>query len=232
MSDLFGRIGRSAAPAATVDEMMLYARRLLFRASRWMLAFRPQPLAIAAEITRYTERVTQLSTVMGGWYGASSARDVDERAASYRERGVPDDVAGEVAMSLHRFCLLDIIDSAEIADRDPAEVGELYFAVMEHFGLEELLTAVSDLDRGDRWHALARLALRDDMHGALRAITLKILEVSEPDESSAEKIDEWESSQSSRLGRVRTVLAEITESGTQDLATLSVAARQLRSMIR
>ena len=232
LSDLFGRIGRSAAPAATVDEMMLYARRLLFRASRWMLAFRPQPLAIAAEITRYTERVTQLSTVMGGWYGASSARDVDERAASYRERHVPDDVAGEVAMSLHRFCLLDIIDSAEIADRDPAEVGELYFAVMEHFGLEELLTAVSDLDRGDRWHALARLALRDDMHGALRAITLKILEVSEPDESSTEKIDEWESSQSSRLGRVRTVLAEITESGTQDLATLSVAARQLRSMIR
>lgn len=169
---------------------------------------------------------------MGGWFGASSARDVDERAASYRERGVPDDVAGEVAMSLHRFCLLDIIDSAEIADRDPAEVGELYFAVMEHFGLEQLLTAVSDLDRGDRWHALARLALRDDMHGALRAITLKILEVSEPDESSAEKIDEWESSQSSRLGRVRTVLAEITDSGTQDLATLSVAARQLRSMIR
>ncbi|MET9200842.1 NAD-glutamate dehydrogenase [Gordonia sp. NPDC003585] len=232
MSELFSRIGRTDAPAETVDQMMLYARRLVFRASRWMLAFRPQPLAIAAEITRYTERIGRLSAVMDEWFGESSARDVDDRVAGYRDRGVPEELARDVAVSLHRFCLLDIIDSAEISDRDPVEVGELYFAVMEHFGLEDLLTAVSNLDFGDRWHALARLALRDDMHGALRALTLKILEVSEPEESSAEKIDEWESSQSSRLARVRTVLSEIDESGTQDLATLSVAARQLRSVIR
>ena len=70
------------------------------------------------------------------------------------------------------------------------------------------------------------------MHGALRALTLKILEVSEPDESSDEKIAEWESSQSNRLSRLRTVLDEIEETGTLDLATLSVAARQLRSVIR
>ena len=118
------------------------------------------------------------------------------------------------------------------ADRDPVEVGELYFAIMEHFGLEELLTAVSTLEYGDRWHALARLALRDDMHGALRALTLTILQSSEPDESAAEKISEWESSHSSRLSRVRTMLADIEQGPELDLATLSVAARQLRSLIR
>ena len=115
---------------------------------------------------------------------------------------------------------------------DAGEVGDLYFGVMEHFGLEQLLTAVSGLEFGDRWHALARLAVRDDMHGALRALTLRILEVSEPGESTADKIAEWESSRSNRLSRVRSVLREIEETGTADLATLSVAARQLRSVIR
>ena len=232
MSDVFERIRHSPAPVEVVDEMMLYARRLVFRASRWLLAFRPQPLAMAAEVTRYTGRVTRLSDVAGAWFGESSRRDIADRARTYIDQGVPEDLAQTVAASLHRFCLLDIIDAAEIADRAPEEAGELYFAVMEHFGLEGLLTAVSTLDYGDRWHALARLALRDDMHGALRALTLKILEVSEPDESSADKIAEWESSQSNRLNRVRTVLEEIEETGTLDLATLSVAARQLRSVIR
>ncbi|MFT4126957.1 MAG: NAD-glutamate dehydrogenase [Gordonia sp. (in: high G+C Gram-positive bacteria)] len=232
LSGLLARIQRSAAAVAAIDEMTHYARRLLFRVSRWFLAFRPQPLAIGAEITRYAGRVEALTPSVAGWFGTGSAADVDERVAAYRALGVADDLAHDVAISLHRFCLLDIIDVAEIADRDPVEVGDLYFAVMEHFGLEELLTAVSRLDYGDRWHALARLALRDDMHGALRALTLKILDDSEPEETSAQKIAEWEGGFSSRLARLRAMLDEIEGAGNLDLATLSVAARQLRSVIR
>lgn len=232
VTDLLDRIQSAPASIEAVDEMMLYARRLIFRASRWLLAFRPQPLALAAEITRYRERVGALTTRLDGWFGPTSAADVDNRVEHFRSLGVAPVLAHDVAISLHRFCLLDIIDAAEIADRDPVEVGELYFAVMEHYGLEGLLTAVSKLDYGDRWHALARLALRDDMHGALRALTLAILEDSEPGEETSEKIAEWESAHSSRLARVRSMLKEIESVGDVDLATLSVAARQLRSVIR
>ncbi|GAA1480357.1 NAD-glutamate dehydrogenase [Gordonia sinesedis] len=232
ISDLLHRITHAPTNVDVGEEMTHYVRRLLFRASRWLLGFRPQPLAIAAEITRYSELVEQLTPLIDGWMGPTSATAVDTRAQGYIDAGVPADLAHDVANSLHRFCLLDIIDAAEISDRDPAEVGELYFAVMEHFGLEELLTAVSSLEYGDRWHSLARLALRDDMHGALRALTLRILEVGEPDESAEEKIAEWEASNSSRLARVRSMLTDIEDSGSLDLATLSVAARQLRSMIR
>jgi glutamate dehydrogenase len=145
---------------------------------------------------------------------------------------VPEKTAQAVAVSLHRFCLLDIIDAAEISDRDPAEVGELYFALLDHLGVEQLLNAVSDLDRKDRWHSLARLALRDDLHGALRALCLVILDSGEPEESADEKIADWELGNASRLSRVRGTLSEIAGSGELDLATLSVAARQLRSIIR
>ena len=45
-------------------------------------------------------------------------------------------------------------------------------------------------------------------------------------------IADWESTNASRLSRARAALGEIVESGTLDLATLSVAARQIRSMVR
>jgi glutamate dehydrogenase len=232
LHDLWQEIASVPCSVETTDAMIVYARRLLFRASRWMIAGRPQPLAMAAEVTRYADLVGELSPQLTGWLRGSSADGVERRAARLRGDGVPDSTAEAVAVSLHRFCLLDIIDAAEIADREPAEVGELYFEVMDHLGVEDLLTAVSELDRKDRWHSLARLALRDDLHSTLRALCLVILDSAEPDESPAEKIADWELGNASRLARVRTTLGDIAESGTLDLATLSVAARQLRSSIR
>ncbi|MBA4026257.1 MAG: NAD-glutamate dehydrogenase [Gordonia sp.] len=238
VTDIFGlhALWRDIAAAPcdipTTNAMVVYTRRLLFRASRWMIAGRPQPLAMAAEVTRYGELVAELSPRLPNWLRGISEGGVGERASDLVDAGVPEKTAQDVAVSLHRFCLLDIIDAAEIADRDPEEVGELYFALMDHLGVEQLLNAVSDLDRKDRWHSLARLALRDDLHGALRALCLVILDSGEPEESADEKIADWELGNASRLSRVRGTLSEIAESGELDLATLSVAARQLRSTIR
>ena len=137
-----------------------------------------------------------------------------------------------VATGLYQYSLLDVIDIADIVDREPAEVADTYFALMDHLGTDSLLTAVSRLERDDRWHSLARLAIRDDIYGSLRALCFDVLAVGEPDENGEEKIAEWEMTNSSRVTRARRTLAEIYEGGELDLATLSVAARQIRSMTR
>jgi len=59
-----------------------------------------------------------------------------------------------------------------------------------------------------------------------------VLSGSEPDESAQEKIEQWEQANSSRMARARAALSEIAAVGTLDLAMLSVAARQVRSMVR
>ena len=88
-----------------------------------------------------------------------------------------------VATGLYQFSLLDVIDIADIVDRDTAEVADTYFALMDHLGTDGLLTAVSRLSRNDRWHSLARLAIRDDIYGSLRALCFDVLAVGEPDEN-------------------------------------------------
>lgn len=232
LSRLRGRIVASEGEIAAVDEMLVYLRRLLFRASRWLVATRPQPLAIAAEIARYSGRVADLDARLPDWLGETTRAEIADRARGWTQAGVPADIAQDVAASLHRFCLLDIVDAAEIADRDVDEVGELYGTLLEYLHVEQLLSAVSALDSGDRWQSLARLALRDDLFAVVRAVTLEVLAVGEPDETPQEKIAEWELHNASRLARARATLEEIEASGHWDLATLSVAARQLRSVIR
>ena len=228
---LWDEIRSADLTAESSDALLLESRRVLDRVARWLLANRPQPLAVGAEISRYARKVALLRGRVSGWIDGHQARDLDDRVFSAVERGAPHALAAKVYQLLDIFCLLDIIDVADITDHDPAEVAELYFALDAHIGIDWLLTSVSGLARGDRWHSLARLALRDDLYSSLRAITKEVLLGGEPHESAAEKIAEWESTNSSRLARARAALGEIAESGPLELATLSVAARQVRSMV-
>jgi glutamate dehydrogenase len=111
-------------------------------------------------------------------------------------------------------------------------VAALYYAISEHLSFDRVLSSVSALARGDRWHALARLALRDDLYGSLRAITLDTLREADPGTPVEQAIEQWEKANASRLVRARSGLDEVDKTGVLDLATLSVVSRQLRGLAR
>ncbi|MEV2226043.1 NAD-glutamate dehydrogenase [Nocardia vinacea] len=229
---LWQRIRTTPMPTAARDELERETRRTLDRVSRWLLTSRPQPIAIGADIARYRDGVRRLAgQMLPARLPAAHAEDLATHARAVVERGAPAELAEEVYRLIHLFPLLDILDVADIAERDAEEVAELYYALDDHFQIERLLTAVSNLARDDRWRTLARLAVRDDLYDSLRSLTLDVLTASEPDESTADKIAEWESVNRPRLARAGASLGEIFAAGTHDLATLSVAARQVRSMV-
>ncbi len=147
-----------------------------------------------------------LTPRMSEWLRGDDKAIVDKEAARVRAHGVSEDLAYMVATGLYQYSLLDVIDIADIVDREPAEVADTYFALMDHLGTDGLLTAVSRLGRDDRWHSLARLAIRDDIYGSLRALCFDVLAVGEPDETGEEKIAEWEMTNSSRVARARRTL--------------------------
>lgn len=219
-------------PVALSDRMTLDTRRLIDRAGRWLLNYRPQPLAVGAEINRFAAKVKVLTPRMSEWLRGDDKAIVEQEAGAFAAQGAPEELAYQVAAGLYRFSLLDIIDIADITETETADVADTYFALMDRLGTDGLLTAISALPRNDRWHSLARLAIRDDIYSSLRSLCLDVLAVGEPDESGEEKIAEWEHISASRVERARRTLTEIYESGAKDLATLSVAARQIRRMTR
>lgn len=222
--------------AAETAALLAESRRVLDRGARWMLNSRPQPIAIGAEVNRYASRIAALSAAMGEWgieYD-SQARASADRAES---AGVPSELALSVSRALYRFSLLDVVDIADITEREDDEVGQLYFAMMQHLRVDRMLGAVAELPRGDRWSEMARLALRDDLYGALRALTIEVLNFTDPGEPADQKIADWESHNSRSLERVRSLLAEILdaeegEPPANQESILSVATRALRSVLR
>ena len=181
---------------------------------------------------RFASKVAELAPRIIAWLRGGDHEIVLKDAHELVSQGVTEDLAGSVAAALYSFSLLDIIDIADIVDRDAAEVADTYFALMGALGIDTLLTAVSELPRNDRWHALARLAIRDDIYGSLRSLCFDVLAIGESDESGEEKIAEWEHMCGQRIERARRTLTAIDEVDERDLAILSVAARQIRAMTR
>ncbi len=219
-------------PAAGQDRMHLEARRLLDRAVRWFLGRRPQPLDVSAEIARYASVVAALTPRMPELVRGVEHRNVVRDTAELVEAGVDKQLARRVAYNLYTFSLLDIVDVALETQRDSFETAEVYYSLSEHLDLDRMLSQVTALERGDRWHALARQAVRDDLYRSMRMLTADVLSTTSPGQHPADKIAQWESENASRLARARTTLTEIAQSAAGDLAALSVAAREVRSMIR
>ncbi len=222
---------------AVSDGIVLESRRLLDRASRWFLTNRPQPLAVGAETARFAGSVQELRGRLARLMRGRELATVESQAAELRGAGVGAECALRSATLVYDYGLLDVVELTELSEREreprrPDEVAALYYALSEHLGIDLALTSVSALERGDRWHALARLALRDDLYGSLRAITLDALREAAPGTPVDEAIAQWEAANASRLVRARSALHEVETAGQLDLATLSVVSRQLRGLAR
>jgi glutamate dehydrogenase len=226
-------------PTEVADRLVLETRRLLDRASRWLLSNRPQPIPVGAEINRFSPVVRELAPKVMGMLEGRARQEALDMVTELVGEGVPESLAARVATLLDAYCLLDIIDVTELAEREeadgersPEETAELYYALSHHLDVDAMLSSISALGREDRWHSLARLALRDDLYSSMRAITLDALQHSDPGQSTEQKIESWEQTNAWRLSRARVALDEIRRSEQLDLATLSVAVRQVRSMVR
>src|SRR5690606_8963112 len=83
-------------PVAVTDRMTLDLRRLIDRAGRWLLNYRPQPLAVGAEINRFAAKVTALTPRMLEWLRGDDAAIVAKHVGEFRAQGVPEDLAADI----------------------------------------------------------------------------------------------------------------------------------------
>jgi glutamate dehydrogenase len=219
-------------PTSVTDHMILQTRRLLDRASRWMLSHRPQPLDVGAEIDRFQPVVRELGGVVADLLKGGERDAVEQETRRLVDNHVREPIARRLASLVATYSLLDIAEIAEAAGHLHGVTAELYFALSEHLGVDRMLNAVAALAHGNRWHALARLALRDDLYHSLRAVTLDVLLTSNHTDRTKGKISKWRQANTARLARARRTLDEIGASERHDLPTLSVAANQIRRMVR
>jgi glutamate dehydrogenase len=217
---------------AAQTALYLEFRRLLDRAVRWFLTSRPAELDIAGEVARFRPGVEAYAGRMSELLQGSERARLVRRAGDLQGKGVPEELALSAASLLDAYSLLDCIELAEDTGEPLQNVVGVYFRASETFSIDAMLTRVSALPREDRWDALARGAMRDDLYAVLESLTRSILEVSDRSAEPAARLEAWSELNADALGRARQALGGIERMSHAGIAALSVALRTLRTVTR
>lgn len=223
----------NVVPTDVQTRLYLEFRRLIDRTTRWLLHSRPVALDIGSEIARFAPVVADLVPRLPQLLqGSEHDRWAENARDTFGAPGVPDELAGQAAALLDAYSLLDITEQAHRTGTQAQDIAQVYFALSERLGVDRMLHAVSALPREDRWDALARGAVRDDLYSVLDAFTAAVIAGTPDDLPAPQRLESWVTANEesvTRAGQALTGLSELEQPG---LAPLSVALRTLRSVIR
>jgi glutamate dehydrogenase len=239
------------AMAGTVDvdariAVVLEARKLVERATRWLLVNRRPAFGIAETVSFFNSGVCTVRASIPKLLSGSDLSGFEERRASVAGSGVPAGLADEVAAMVPSYSAFDIVTSATATEHGVEETAAVYFLLADRLQLCRLRDLIVALPRDDRWAAVGRSALRDDLYAAHAALTCDVLAVGRTSTaltgafavagdgsagSAADRVTAWEAANSAEVSRAKATLAEIWESNRFTFTTLSVAVRVIRTLV-
>ncbi len=217
--------------AANVQiDLLLEGRKLVERASRWLLRNRPQPLDVAANTSYFTDGARAVARVIPELIPEAGRARLEKNIAHLVAAKIPEGLARRVAVYNELFSALDIVEVARSEQMSVEDVSAVYFSLGEELDLHWMRDQIIALPRENRWQALARAALRDDLHTQERILTRDVLRQESNKSDAGSRIAAWTTHNKVAVDRCHQVLTDLKSGPKPDFAMLSVAMREIRSM--
>ena len=211
-------------------DLLLEGRKLVERASRWFLRNRPQPLYVDDNIAYFAQGVRAVARVIPELIPEDARTQMQERVAQLVAANVPEELARRVAIYNELFAALDIVEVAKSEQMSVEDVSAVYYLLGEQLDLHWMRDQIIALPRENRWQALARAALRDDLQSQERLLTRDVLRQVSLQADAGSRIAAWMEGNDTAVQRCRQVLADLKSGPKADFAMLSVAMREIRGM--
>ncbi|WP_110239301.1 NAD-glutamate dehydrogenase [Nocardioides gilvus] len=226
---------RLAASAQT--RMRIEMRTLVERASRWLVNQYPSPLDSEEIVDSVSVPVQRLMAGLPEMLPGVEHSAFIERRDGLVGEGVDVELATRVAVLPPAYALLGVVETAHRDGLPPDRVARVHFALGERLGLPRLVRAVVGLPRADRWQAMARAALRDDLYAVHARLTADVLAVARASGDATEDGDmgeddavaRWEESRGAKVAQAVDTLTDILDDE-GDLARMSVGLRVVRGL--
>ncbi len=217
--------------AGTQLSMLIEGRRLVERATRWLVrSLGRSTIDVAATTARFATGARLLAQALPKVLVGDDRESFQDRLVELAAAGVPPPLARRVASMPALLAAFDIVDDAALTSAPQPVVMAVYFGIGSRLGLDWLRDRILELPRDDRWQALARAALRDDLYEMHRALTRDVLADGAPHGAPA-AIEAWLAANQAAVERSQGVVADVQAARTYDTTTLPVALRELKNLV-
>lgn len=232
MRDLWQKIEAldNRVPAVQQYEMMNATARLLRFVTYWLLNHCADNLNIQQQVARLQPGIQQLAKALPNVLQSATLKHTSPQFASaLQSKDVPVAVIQQMAY-LEAMCSApDIVELATAHQRGIVEIATLYFDLDEPLSLAWLRKHIVGLNAKDRWQALARNTLRDQLYALQRNLCAQILKAN-PRASIETALNAWRTQHAGSIQQSQLTLKDIQLSTQVDFAGLSVALQAIRKL--
>lgn len=219
-------------PAKLQTSMFRDINRMVNDVTQWFLR-NCEELNVGAKIELFRPAVAKVIAAFDDIVPMDAAfrKTLEKKAQSLIDQDVPEELARRIASMAQMVAVCDVVRIAEATGRDVVEVGGAYFSVGVRFKLGVLRAAADSIDANTHWEKLARAALIDDLFGHQRELTRVVLTEGKAGSAPADMVAEWTKNHWRGCTRCDQLLEELGDVGQIDFAMITVANRQIRSLM-
>ena len=196
--------------------------------TRWLLA-RPGAIPdIATAVERYHDGFKDIRAGQGILPDSQRPAYVAS-LRDWKEKGVSNELAGQLAALPYLESCCDIIELARERKLKVIDVAKVYFRLGDALSLPWLATQIDALKVDGRWHAVARGVLRDELSAQQRTLVGQVLQTA--GNSPDAKVKAWIERDDQSLRFTLSMLNELAAQKTLDYPTASVAVQRLSQLV-
>jgi glutamate dehydrogenase len=211
------------------NELMTGVDWLVETTSRWYLV-RAHGVRLSDAVGGARAAFAELSGVLDQ-IGSDVWRDEHETTERRLvAEGVPVDVARRHAFQGELVHGPDIIAVAHATGRSVLEVARGFFLLGEQLEFDWLETRLDEMPTGSRWQRWAQQSLEDDLFTLRRQMVEKVLALA-GGAPIDEAVEAFLKDRADAFGRLQGFMRSLAMEGITDLAQLTVALRQIRSLL-
>jgi glutamate dehydrogenase len=216
-------------PAQVQTDMMDAVSALLERAIIWLLRSDYEKLDIAAYVSEFKPRIAALSERVNDILPTPLLQRLQAREGELAADGIPDALAHRVASLDVMSAALDIVRISR-AGRPVDETAKVYFGLGARFGLDRLRAAGASLTADTPWQKQAIASVIDDLFAFQSVLASRVIAESNGSRDGA-AVDSWLAQRGRVVERIDQMLNDLKTAPAVDLAMLTVASRQLRTLV-
>jgi glutamate dehydrogenase len=214
-------------PAQIQTEMMLDVGRLLERAMQWLLRGSYENLNVAMLVAEFGPKIGVISSRLHDILPPQELSLLKARQGELEADGIPERLAYRVASLSIMSSALDIVRIAR-GGRAVDDVAQVYFGLGARFGLDRLRAAGQAISVDTPWQKAAVAAVLDDLFNYQSTLASRVIGEGN---GAKEPVDAWLGARPRVVERIDQIMNDVRAAQTVDLAMLTVASRQLRSLV-
>ena len=231
INGLWEQIEQADLPAKVQLELLHILIRLARRTTRWVLRNRRLNINCTEMIEQFSQPMQDLLWHLPELHEAEWTNLWLAEKQVLSDLGVENQLAGRLAASDSMFMSMGIVDTALHLNQPIHQVAELNFKLGEYLSLDWFMAQIVDLQPHNRWQDLAREAYVDDLEGQRRRLTACLLKASTVADMGL-LLSNWQAQHPQLIGRWKSMVKDLRRSGTPDFAMISVALRELLSLVQ